>query len=102
MNPLDIYLKELSEIRSSGAAIKEIFHCGPLADLLLTGGGWDSYPRVWVSGAKNPQDGGGAGGGNAASGYRTLHTGAWTGPGGGEKGGLPGPCPGRGGPQVSN
>ena len=101
MNPLDIYLKELSEIRSSGAAIKEIFHCGPLADLLLTGGGMDPIPGFGFQGLKILRMAA-APVGNAASGYRTLHTGAWTGPGGGEKGGLPGPCPGRGGPQVSN
>ncbi len=41
-------------------------------------GGWDSYPRVWVSGAKNFQDGGGAGGGNAASGYHNYSPGRGT------------------------
>lgn len=34
MNPLEIYLKELSEIRSSGAAVKETSYYGPLANLL--------------------------------------------------------------------
>ncbi len=34
MNPLETYLKELSEIRSSGAAVKETSYYGPLANLL--------------------------------------------------------------------
>ena len=34
MNPLASYLKELSEIRSSGAAVKETSYYGPLATLL--------------------------------------------------------------------
>ncbi|MCK9374773.1 MAG: N-6 DNA methylase [Syntrophobacterales bacterium] len=34
MNPLETYLKELSEIRSSGAAVKETSYYGPLATLL--------------------------------------------------------------------
>jgi|GEM_PF-1064193 hypothetical protein len=34
MNPLGTYLKELSEIRSSGAAVKETSYYGPLANLL--------------------------------------------------------------------
>jgi hypothetical protein len=33
-NPLETYLKELSEIRSSGAAVKETSYYGPLATLL--------------------------------------------------------------------
>jgi hypothetical protein len=34
MNPLETYLKELSEIRSSGALVKETSYYGPLANLL--------------------------------------------------------------------
>ena len=34
MNPLETYLKELSEIRASGAAVKETAYYGPLANLL--------------------------------------------------------------------
>ena len=34
MNPLETYLKELSEIRASGAAVKETSYYGPLANLL--------------------------------------------------------------------
>ncbi len=34
MNPLETYLKELSEIRSSGAAVKETSYYGALANLL--------------------------------------------------------------------
>jgi hypothetical protein len=34
MNPLETYLKELNEIRSSGAAVKETSYYGPLATLL--------------------------------------------------------------------
>lgn len=34
MNPLETYLKELSEIRSSGAAVQETSYYGPLANLL--------------------------------------------------------------------
>ncbi len=34
MNPLETYLKELSEIRSSGAAVKETSDYGFLANLL--------------------------------------------------------------------
>jgi hypothetical protein len=34
MNPLEIYLKELSQIRSSGAAVKETSYYAPLANLL--------------------------------------------------------------------
>ena len=34
MNPLETYLKELTEIRSSGAAVKETSYYGPLANLL--------------------------------------------------------------------
>lgn len=34
MNPLETYLKELSEIHSSGAAVKEISYYGPLANML--------------------------------------------------------------------
>lgn len=34
MNLLETYLKELSEIRSSGAAVKETSYYGPLANLL--------------------------------------------------------------------
>jgi hypothetical protein len=34
MNPLETYLKELSEIRSSGALVKEISYYSPLANLL--------------------------------------------------------------------
>ena len=33
MNPLETYLKELSQIRSSGAAVKETSSYGPLASL---------------------------------------------------------------------
>ena len=33
MNPLETYLKELSQIRSSGAAVKETSYYGPLASL---------------------------------------------------------------------
>lgn len=33
-NPLETYLKELSEIRSSGAAVKETSYYGPLFNLL--------------------------------------------------------------------
>ena len=34
MNPLETYLKELTEIRFSGAAVKETSYYGPLANLL--------------------------------------------------------------------
>ncbi len=34
MNPLETYLKELSEIRSSGAAVKETSYYGPMANIL--------------------------------------------------------------------
>jgi hypothetical protein len=34
MNPLETYLKELTEIRSSGAGVKETSYYGPLAVLL--------------------------------------------------------------------
>ncbi|MGO9622271.1 MAG: hypothetical protein ACLPT6_12815 [Desulfobaccales bacterium] len=34
MNPLETRLKELSEIRFSGAAIKETSYYGPLANIL--------------------------------------------------------------------
>ena len=34
MNPLEIYLHDLNEIRSSGAAVKETSYYGPLANLL--------------------------------------------------------------------
>jgi hypothetical protein len=34
MNLLETYLKELSEIRSSGAAVKETSYYGPMAALL--------------------------------------------------------------------
>lgn len=34
MNPLETYLKELSEIRSSGAAVKEVSYYGKLENLL--------------------------------------------------------------------
>jgi hypothetical protein len=34
MNPLETYLKELSEIHSCGAAVKETSYYGPLANLL--------------------------------------------------------------------
>jgi hypothetical protein len=34
MNPLEAYLKELIEIRSSGAAVKETSYYGPLAHFL--------------------------------------------------------------------
>lgn len=34
MNPLETYLKELSQIRSSGAAIKEVSYYGKLENLL--------------------------------------------------------------------
>lgn len=34
MNPLETYLKVLSEIRSSGAAVKETSYYGSLANLL--------------------------------------------------------------------
>jgi len=34
MIPLETYLKDLSEIRSSGAAVKETSYYGPLATLL--------------------------------------------------------------------
>lgn len=34
MNPLETYLKELSEIRSSSAAVKETSYYSPLANLL--------------------------------------------------------------------
>lgn len=34
MNPLETYLKELSEIRTSGAATPETSYYGPLANLL--------------------------------------------------------------------
>ena len=34
MNPLETYLKELSEIRASGAAVKETSYYGPMANLL--------------------------------------------------------------------
>jgi hypothetical protein len=34
MNPLETYLKELSKIRSSVAAVKETSYYGPLANLL--------------------------------------------------------------------
>jgi hypothetical protein len=34
MNPLETYLKDLSEIRASGAAVKETSYYGPLANLL--------------------------------------------------------------------
>jgi hypothetical protein len=33
-NPLETYLKELAEIRASGAAVKETSYYGPLANLL--------------------------------------------------------------------
>jgi hypothetical protein len=34
MNPLETYLKEFTEIQSSGAALKETSYYGPLANLL--------------------------------------------------------------------
>jgi len=34
MNPLETYLKELSEIRASGAGVKESSYYGPLAHFL--------------------------------------------------------------------
>jgi hypothetical protein len=34
MNPLETYLKELSEIRAAGAGVKETSYYGPLANLL--------------------------------------------------------------------
>jgi len=34
MNPLETYLKELTEIRASGAGVKETSYYGPLANLL--------------------------------------------------------------------
>ena len=34
MNPLETYLTELRDIRSSGAAVKETSYYGPLANLL--------------------------------------------------------------------
>jgi hypothetical protein len=52
MNLLDTYVKELSEIRSSGAAIKEIFYCGPLANLILTGGDGAPIPGFGFQGRK--------------------------------------------------
>jgi hypothetical protein len=34
MNPLETYIRELHDIRSSGAAVKETSYYGPLATLL--------------------------------------------------------------------
>ncbi|MBI3303490.1 MAG: hypothetical protein HYZ72_15610, partial [Deltaproteobacteria bacterium] len=34
MHPLEIYLRELRDVRSSGAAVKETSYYGPLATLL--------------------------------------------------------------------
>jgi hypothetical protein len=34
MNPVEIFFRDLNEIRSSGAAVKETSYYGPLANLL--------------------------------------------------------------------
>jgi len=45
MNPLETYLKELSEIRASGAGVKETSYYGPLA-LFLNEIGKTLKPKV--------------------------------------------------------
>ncbi len=46
MNPLETYLKELSQIRSSGAAVKETSYYGSLASLFHANNLFGKYASV--------------------------------------------------------